>query len=168
MEDLAVFIRDAANNLDDARRYGDHVPVPRSEEAARQWLTFEVERVASEDRFLVVTHGETVVGSITTYRCDPRAGVFWAGFAVFPEYRRHGYASEAMRVLIRAYFDELRYHKVQTKVHADNEASLRLHEKLGFTEEGRLREAAYTEGRRIDDVLFGMTAPEFRERWPRP
>jgi RimJ/RimL family protein N-acetyltransferase len=44
-----------------------------------------------------------------------------------------------------------------------NEASIRLHEKLGFIEEGRIRRNSFQNGQYLDDVLFGMTREEFDE-----
>ena len=52
------------------------------------------------------------------------------------------------------------------EIHADNAVSLRLHERLGFQQEGRLRQMLYTDGRYIDVFMFGMTAEEFRAAYP--
>ena len=39
--------------------------------------------------------------------------------------------------------------------------SIRLHEKLGFKEEGRLRSMIFTNGKYYDKIYFGMTRDEF-------
>lgn len=44
---------------------------------------------------------------------------------------------------------------------AGNEASLALMRRLGFTEEGRLREHVFFAGRHHDLVLMGLLADEF-------
>jgi len=41
-----------------------------------------------------------------------------------------------------------------------NAASIALHGKLGFAEEGRRRRRFFLEGRFLDDVLFGLTSEE--------
>ena len=61
-------------------------------------------------------------------------------------------------ILICYYFDHLRYQKVSVAVHGDNEASLRLHDKLGFAREGVFRRHVYTNGEYVDLVWFGMTS----------
>ena len=43
--------------------------------------------------------------------------------------------------------------------------SIRLHEKLGFQLEGRLRRMIYTNGQFFDELLFGLTAEEFAARY---
>ncbi len=47
-------------------------------------------------------------------------------------------------------------------MYAFNEPSIKLHEKLGFTLEGRVRRAHFSGGSYHDELLYGMTAEEFR------
>jgi tetratricopeptide (TPR) repeat protein len=61
------------------------------------------------------------------------------------------------------FFRERRYQKVTIHVYSFNEPSLRLHERLGFQQEGRLRRMFLLDGVWVDDVIFGMTAEEFEE-----
>ena len=81
-------------------------------------------------------------------------------------YRRHGYASEAILLVLRYYFLELRYRKAEPGVFAFNTASIGLHEKLGFVREGCRRQHGYSHGAFHDLLLFGMTIDEFRELHP--
>lgn len=53
-------------------------------------------------------------------------------------------------------------HKLNGEVLADNAASLHLHKKVGFTEEGRFREQHHDGTDRIDVVRLGLLARE----WP--
>ena len=46
-------------------------------------------------------------------------------------------------------------------VYSFNEPSIRMHEKLGFVFEGRLRRTVYTNGRHYDTIYFGLTKEEF-------
>lgn len=141
----------------------DRLYFPRSHAAAQRWAedagTFDDPdgAVRLQIETLVGEH----VGHIATHRCDLRAGTFSYGVAIRPEHRRRGYASEAIRLLLRFYFEELRYQKVTTEVYDFNEPSLRLHERLGFVREGQLRRMGYTRGLPFDIVVFGMTAEEF-------
>lgn len=103
-----------------------------------------------------------VVGSINTFNsCDPRVGTFRYGIDIKREYRRKGYAKEAIIILLRYYFRELRYQKVTTYVYSFNEPSIKLHQGLGFMEEGRIRRTIFTNGSYHDEIVFGMTVEEF-------
>jgi RimJ/RimL family protein N-acetyltransferase len=61
---------------------------------------------------------------------------------------------------------ERRYHKCEAMIYAYNDASLGLHRRLGFVEEGRLRDHEFFAGHYHDVVGMGMTAEEFAERHP--
>ncbi|WP_405480462.1 GNAT family N-acetyltransferase [Streptomyces sp. NBC_00009] len=67
-------------------------------------------------------------------------------------------------MLLRYMFDERRLHKGEARVFAHNEASLALQYRLGFVEEGRLRDHVFHGGRHHDLVLLGMLDREFAQR----
>jgi Acetyltransferases, including N-acetylases of ribosomal proteins len=145
----------------------DRLYLPQSEQAARRWAEEAAARAAAGEgekdgfQFEIETLAGELVGSISTHHCDPRCGTFYYGVAVLPEHQRRGYATDAIRLVLRFYFGELRYQKVNAEVYAFNDASLCLHRRLGFREEGRLRRMVYTDGQFFDKVIFGLTAEEF-------
>ena len=158
------------HNDDDteAQRLAWQVPIPRSAQRAQQWArdqalidwdTTEQLRLAIE-----ALDGGALVGSIVATRLDRRHGTFQYGIAVFASERRKGYGSDAIMVLLRYFFEELRFQKVTAYVYDFNEASLIVHRGLGFVEEGRMRRAIFTEGTFHDEFVFGMTAEEFAAR----
>ncbi len=151
------------NHDTDTNRGLDRVRFPQSCEAARRWAERAATREPSGDAFhfeIENLSGE-LVGAIATHNCDPRNGTFAYGLSVWREYRRRGYASQAVALVLRYYFQELRYQKVTVHVYAFNEPSIHLHERLGFEREGRLRRMEYTDGQFHDVLIFGLTAEEF-------
>lgn len=72
-----------------------------------------------------------------------------------------------MPLVSRFMFDERRFHKCEARVYDYNCASIQLHRKLGFTEEGRLRQHLFQAGGYHDELIFGMTAEEFRQLHPK-
>jgi RimJ/RimL family protein N-acetyltransferase len=64
-----------------------------------------------------------------------------------PPRRRRGYATEAARLLLRYAFDEQRYQKCNSACVEGNVASIALHERLGFAEEGRVSTTSCTASR---------------------
>jgi RimJ/RimL family protein N-acetyltransferase len=101
-----------------------------------------------------------VVGDISTHHCSPVNGVLSYGVAIRADQRRNGYAGEAIQLVLRYYFCERRYQKANVSVYAFNEASIALHRRLGFQEEGRLRRTIFSNGRYWDELLFGITVEE--------
>ncbi len=68
---------------------------------------------------------------------------------------------DAVRLLLRYAFFELRMQKANATTVAFNQGSIRLQLALGFQEEGRRRRMVYTDGNYFDELLFGMTREEF-------
>ncbi|SDM17339.1 GNAT family N-acetyltransferase [Allokutzneria albata] len=156
---FAAFDRDTAD-----QRATDRVFPPRSESGYRAWAQEEAAGSGSDVFRLVIeaVAGSTFVGSINTFDARPLDGCFSYGLGVLRQYRRRGYAREAITLLLGYMFGERRYQKCDVSVYAFNEDSLALHRKLGFVEEGRRRRQLFAGGAHHDVVLFGMTAEEFR------
>jgi RimJ/RimL family protein N-acetyltransferase len=77
------------------------------------------------------------------------------------DYWSKGYGTEAAQLLIGYGFQQLNLHRISSYAFAFNERSIKLHKKLGFREEGRLRQATFKNGQYHDHVQFGL----LREEW---
>jgi diamine N-acetyltransferase len=99
------------------------------------------------------TSGQAV-GAVDLFEFDPqhrRAGV---GIIISPEYRRKGYAIDALRVLERYATEVLRLHQLWCSVGANNVASRRLFLRAGYSECGVRREWILTPDGAEDEILF--------------
>ena len=114
--------------------------------------------------FVVETPEGENVGGISLHSRDRKNGVFGFGVIIDLPHRGKGYAEDAVKVLLKYGFRERRYQKCNSACVHTNAASIALHKKIGFTEEGRSRRRWFYDGQYHDDVLFGMTAEEFEER----
>jgi len=163
--DAGVF---AQWNLNSERaRNLDFVWPPTSQATVTAWVEEQSKRKLENDAFhWVIEDVEGVpVGSISTHACNSRTGTFSYGVDIAPEHQGHGYAGEAIFLVLKYYFDELRYQKVTVPVHGDNPASIRLHERLGFQKEGTHSRMVFTRGQYYDELWYGMTVEEFREAY---
>jgi RimJ/RimL family protein N-acetyltransferase len=107
------------------------------------------------------------VGIINTFECSRRHGTFKYGLSIDRRHWGKGYAREAIAIVLRYYFRELRYQKATVHIYTFNARSIGLHAKIGFKREGRLRRMAYTNGIYYDDIVMGQTAEEFDRIDPR-
>ena len=139
---------------------------PRSQAGDRRWLErIMLEESENDERFFAIElKGYGAIGGISAHACDKRMGTFRYGIGIGRDYWGKGYAKEAIRILLRYYFEELRYQKVTVNIYAFNERSIKLHESLGFQHEGRLRRMIYTGGQFHDEIYMGMTGEEFAEK----
>lgn len=155
------------NQDTDVTRALDFVWFPQSQEAVRNWIQKETLNRGENDQyfFVIETLDGGLVGSINSHSIERRNGTFSYGIGIRPQFQRKGYASAAIILFCRHFFHELRYQKVITNVFSFNEASMRLHEHLGFQLEGRLRRMIYTRGEYYDQLFYGMTVEEFNERY---
>jgi len=143
----------------------DGIELPTSLALQKEWL----EKIAgSKDsdmiRFAMENLDGITVGWITLHSRDQKNGTFGFGVAIYREYRGNGYAVDAVRTVLKYGFWEQRYQKCNSMCLHTNDASIRLHEKLGFIDEGRIRRSCFYDGKYHDDLLFGMTREEFDER----
>ncbi|MFJ3307116.1 GNAT family N-acetyltransferase [Streptomyces sp. NPDC086549] len=162
-DDWTAFTRFA----DDDGRRGSRLELPRSAESYRAWAKEQAVAECDDDRFRLAVEttarGE-LVGTVGSHRTGRRSGWFELDVTIGADHRRKGYAAEAVVLLLRFMFAEWRYHKCLAAIFAHNEASLALFRRLGFTEEGRLREHVFFAGRHHDLVMMGMLADEFGQR----
>ena len=154
------------NQDSDLLRHLEHVHPPQSQAAVRRWLEETATRQPKDDEFGATIEnlaGEPV-GGLGTHHCDPGNGTFSYGLSIAREHRRRGYARAALGLVLRYFFEERRYRKAWVHVYSFNEASLHLHEHLGFQREGRLRQMLFTQGRYHDIIVLGLLADEYAAR----
>ncbi|MBN2089379.1 GNAT family N-acetyltransferase [candidate division KSB1 bacterium] len=144
-------------------RLVEKIDFPFSIEAIKKWvLDTSLKKPHNDEyRWMIENADKEVVGTIMTHTCEPRMGTFQYGVSILRKFWSRGYAGDAIKIVLNFFFHELRYHKVNAQVYTFNEGSIKLHQKLGFQEEGRMRRMIYTNGSYHDELIFGMTKEEF-------
>lgn len=111
--------------------------------------------------FLVCRDGESV-GFAWAFDLNDVAGNGEIGYWIAADERGQGYATETVDLLCEWAFLDRQLEKLLARVFEGNEPSMRVLEKAGFEREGRLRQHYRVEGDRVDAVLFGLLADEWR------
>lgn len=109
---------------------------------------------------LLVCLDEEPIGEVmamNTHYTRP-ALAYW----LIPEYRGEGYMVEAMEVFIDHLFDIYEIHGLTADTFHTNDGSRAVLERLGFTEEGRLREHRFRRGEYVDTIKHGILRDEWR------
>lgn len=76
-----------------------------------------------------------------------------------------GFGTEAAILMMQYAFDTLNLHRVGLQVFEYNERARRVYEKVGFRQEGVLRQEHYREGRYWDTILMGLLREEWQALW---
>lgn len=154
-------------NMDsDMQRDLSQLQFPENKALAKKWAEESSIKTPDSDNFhmeIELNETKEVIGMIAAHHADRRNGTFKFGIAIRQEFQRKGFATEAIVLLLRYFFNELRYQKCHVDIHGWNEDSIRLHEKLGFQKEGQVRRANYAMGKYYDRYIYGITLEEFRE-----
>ena len=94
-------------------------------------------------------------------QADPRDAAIWYVF------RRdrwgHGFAQEAIRVLVDFGFRELALHRVWADIDPENGPSQKLCERLGMRREAHHEENVFLKGEWRGTIIFAVLAREWRE-----
>jgi len=84
------------------------------------------------------------------------------GWCLHPDHTGNGYATEAVREMLRICFDELGLRRVTANCFADNEASWRLMERIGMRRECHaVRESLHRSGEWLDAYVYALLADEY-------
>ena len=83
------------------------------------------------------------------------------GYDLMRRFWGAGVMTEALRSMIRFGFERMRLNRIEADVTVGNDASARVLEKLGFREEGLLRQRGYWKGEYHDLRFFGLLRGEW-------
>lgn len=152
------------NNIE-IQRNADVVKHPKSIE--------QVKKIVEENQdsneycmwFVIEDLNGICVGDLDINDADIRNGTFKYGISILPEYRKLGYAKEAILMILNYYFNELRFNKAKAEIHDFNKASIEMNESIGFIREGAIRDAFYINGKYITEYIYGMTRAEFNQKY---
>lgn len=84
---------------------------------------------------------------------------YWLGAS----YQGRGVMTKTCRYLCAYLFEELNLNRIEIRCSEMNTRSRAIPERLGFTQEGKLRQMSYTKDGLADYVIYGLLADEWRE-----
>lgn len=80
------------------------------------------------------------------------------------DFKGKGVAASASKILFTKYFFQHNLNKIYLFTEVDNKAAQRLFEKLGFVQEGLLKDDLIIEKQKIDRIVYRLLAEEFDKR----
>src|SRR5690606_17718359 len=85
----------------------------------------------------------------------------YLGYGLFADSTGRGFATDAVRLMIRFAFNELKLHRIEANIQPQNTASIKLVARLGFSKEGFSQKYLKIGGRWRDHERWAL----IRENW---
>jgi ribosomal-protein-alanine N-acetyltransferase len=98
--------------------------------------------------------GGAYLGTAGLWRWDKPNARAEIGYGIDPRAWGRGLTPEALAPIVRFGFERLALHSVEAQLHPDNQASIRVLEKLGFRREAHLRENHCNQGVFEDTLVY--------------
>ncbi|PWW62391.1 GNAT family N-acetyltransferase [Actinokineospora spheciospongiae] len=153
VDDLLGMVTDPA--LD--RLTGTHTTFTREQLVA--WCGSRAEQDDRLDLAVVDPVGGEFLGDLAVNDWDPDNLVAGLRIALWKRHGR-GLGSEALRLVLDHLFDVVGAHRVGLEVVEYNERAVAAYRKVGFREEGRLRQAWLWDGERYDVIVMGVLSTD--------
>jgi ribosomal-protein-alanine N-acetyltransferase len=110
-------------------------------------------------RWGIVVKGEgRVVGTCGYFARDTACRHATLSYVLARRHWNKGLMTEALEAIVRFGFERYGLHRIEAHVAVPNRASLHLLHKLGFREEGLLRERFFVDGRFHDETMLSLLA----------
>ncbi len=168
---LKNFVNLTQEELEKIRMWRNHPEVRRwmytDHEISKEEHFNFVEKLKRDTRnfyYLVIKEGRAI-GVIYLIRLDLRNRNAYFGIYANPEDKVLGAGVVLGTAVLKLVFEVLGLHTLKLEVFESNLRAFELYKKLGFKEEGRLREFVFKDGRWLDVIVMGMTEEEYYEKY---
>jgi RimJ/RimL family protein N-acetyltransferase len=132
------------------------------------WPTGQIKEWIEKDyntMFMFSIHtlaDDRIIGFVDLSGINWPAGDAWLGIGIGErECWGKGYGTDAMRLIMRFAFEQLNLRRISLTVFEYNQRGYHVYQKLGFREEGRMRQWMQRGGERYDMIYMGI----LREEW---
>lgn len=137
--------------------------IPVNEVAQGVWFT-SVSQDPTKLYMSILTKDDEFIGIVRMDEWDRINRSIRIGVDIVPDMRRKGYATTAYSLLLSYLFYELALHRVWLLVTEFNTRALSLYKKIGFKEEGRMRDAIFRNNRFHYYVMMSILAKEYEKK----
>lgn len=133
-----------------------------SPEDTKKFIQGCLEREARNDGLTVcILHNQKIAGVIDFHEFNWSHNRTSIGYWMGAPYTGRGLLTRACRELITYAFQELDLNRIEIRAAEENAKSRAVPERLGFVQEGMIRDAAQVHGKYMNHVVYGMLAKQW-------
>lgn len=152
-------------NREHLYRWMGWVDTTTSVEQMRAFIHYSQERQIQENGFNTgIFHQGRLVGVIGFHYVDHEDGKTEIGYWLAASMQGKGLMTRACHTMVDYPFRELGLNRVEIQIATDNMRSRAIPARLGFTQEGILRDDVWLRDRFVDHVVYGMLAREWGQQ----
>jgi len=148
---------------EETAKYDDWIPMKKVAQAQR--LIDNSNKYFNEKSLLrygiVLKESNMLIGSCALFDFDEwnkKCSIF---YQINRNYWNKGYASEAIKLLVKFAFEELHTNRIEAFITPGNDASQKVLEKNGFIREGLMREMEFYKDKFWDGIVMGMLKKDY-------
>jgi len=131
-------------------------------ERALAFIRRSHDQLADDNGFQVlITERGRIVGTAGYHAVSWEARSTSIGYWLSADRQGHGIMTDTVRALVDHAFGEWQLNRVEIRAAVENVRSRAIPERLGFSEEGRLRQAELVQGRFLDLMVYSMLAADW-------
>ncbi|BCB03964.1 GNAT family N-acetyltransferase [Bacillus sp. KH172YL63] len=137
---------------------------PFTREETEAWISMSINKTNGYEQKAILTETGTHIGWIDLKNIDPLNKHAELGVAIGDKrYWGKGYGIAAMHHMLHWGFSELDLNKIWLRVEVDNEKAIKSYKRIGYIEEGILRQDRLRNGEYVDRLRMSMLRSEFLE-----
>jgi ribosomal-protein-serine acetyltransferase len=137
----------------------------QTRDSTREFIRAALEQEAGGNGFhAVLVHRGTIAGTAGFHRIDRANASTSIGYWLGSAHEGRGLMTAAVAALLDHAFGEWRLHRIELRIAPDNDRSRALAARLGFREEGLLREAERFGDEHRDLIMHSLLAREWERR----
>nr|WP_183072773.1 GNAT family protein [Oceanobacillus bengalensis] len=111
-----------------------------------------------------IFYKEQLTGSISYNSIDWTNKIGFIGYWLSKDYQGLGLMTDAVRALIDYGFYDLGLNRIDIRAAYENNKSRALPERLGFIQEGRIRQTEWLYDHYVDHVIYGMLKNDWEKK----
>lgn len=132
---------------------------------AVQLITFFRDKLTSGEgmRWAITTNGrDELIGTCGFHHINRTHYKMELGYDLLPAYWGKGIMTNSIHRLLQYGFEELQMNRIEAYVDPGNALSSQLLQRLGFEQEGKVRQAFFQKGRFVDAFIYSLLQKDYK------
>ncbi|WP_100371767.1 GNAT family N-acetyltransferase [Bacillus sp. FJAT-45037] len=156
-------------NRDYLKRWLSWVDDSKTVEDTKSFILSNLKNYAEQKSLTVsIVYQGKIVGVAGFNSIDRTNKIAYIGYWLASEYQGRGIVTNVAKALTDYAFHELHLNRVEIRAAIGNKKSRSIPERLGYTEEGLIRQAEWLYDHYVDHVIYGILASEWNNEKGEP